>query len=159
MILYGKAIYTLALQEATYFNLARISIIQSFKHHHRVPKSLGIVRMKHQRPDLDTLPRLLCLRCRVHKGRMRHPPCSAIRLRIKTFDQGYLIRPLPVQKVPLVLLVRQDRECLPDSIRVDELHGHKIAVGDGICVSNAERIFEDGFDGPPDIDDLEATFE
>lgn len=90
---------------------------------------------------------------------MRHPPCSPVRLGIIAFDQCHLIGPLPVQIVPLVLLVRSDRKRFPDSIRVDELHGQKVAVRDRIGVGDAQRIFEDGLDGPPDVDDLMSAFE
>ena len=149
----------LDIQEAAYFNFVPLSTIPHFRCITKGLKSFSIVRMKHQCPNLDTLPRLLRLRCRVDKGRMRHSPRSPVRLGIITFDQGHLIGPLPVQKVPLVLLVRPDRVRLPDSIRVDELHGEKIAVGDGIGVGNAQRILEDGLDGPPHVDDLDAAFE
>ena len=88
---------------------------------------------------------------------MRRPPRPPVRLGIKTLDQRDLIRPLPVQEVPPMLLARPDGKRLPHPIRVDELHGQKVAVGHGARVGDAERVFEDGLDGPPDVDDLNAA--
>ena len=55
-------------------------------------------------------------------------------------------------------LVWTDGKGLPNAIRIDQLHGQEVLVGDGCGVSNAERVFADGFDGAPDVDDLVAAF-
>ncbi len=55
--------------------------------------------------------------------------------------------------------VRTDRKRLPDTIRIDKLHRQKVSFGHGRGVRDAERIFADGFDGPPNVDDLVAAFE
>lgn len=48
--------------------------------------------MKHQRPNLDTLPPLPILRARNLKCRMRHPPRPSILLRVKALDQNDFLR-------------------------------------------------------------------
>lgn len=118
-----------------------------------------IVWMEHQRPNLNAFPWLPVLSSRIHKGRMRHPPSPSVRLGIKTLDQCDLIRSLAIQKVPPMLLIRPNSKSLPHSIRVYELHRHQVAVRycPGVC--NTEWIFEDGFDGPPDVDNLIAALE
>lgn len=113
--------------------------------------------MKDQRPNLNAFSRLPVLSSRVHKSRMRHPPSPSIRLRIKTFDQRYLIRPLAIQKIPLMLLIRPNGKSLSHSIRVYELHRHQIAVRHWPGVCNSEWIFEDRLDGTPDVDNLRAA--
>ena len=55
--------------------------------------------------------------------------------------------------------VRTDRKCLPNTIRIDQLHRQKVSFGHRSGVRDAERIFADGFDGPPDVDDLVTAFE
>lgn len=116
-----------------------------------------IVWMEHQRPNLNAFPRLSVLSSRIHKSRMRHPPSPSVRLRIETLDQCDLIRSLAIQKVPLMLLIRPNRESLPHSIRVYELDRHQVAIRycPGVC--NTEWIFEDGLDGAPDVDNLIAA--
>lgn len=55
--------------------------------------------------------------------------------------------------------IRTDGKSLPDPIRIDQLHGQKVAFGDGRRVGDPERIFSDGLDRSPDVDDLVAAFE
>lgn len=52
-----------------------------------------------------------------------------------------------------------NRKSLPDTIRINQLHGQKVIFGHGRSVRDSERIFADGFDGTPDVDDLVAAFE
>ena len=85
-----------------------------------------LILMKHQSAHLNTLPRPLTLRLRVHKSRMRHPPRPPIQLRIKAFDQHDLLRRLAIRIVPLMLLVRANRVRLSASVGVDERHGDEI---------------------------------
>ena len=56
-------------------------------------------------------------------------------------------------------LIRLDRKGLPDTIRIDQLHRQQVVVGNGRRVHDAERVFADGLDGTPDVDDLVAAFE
>ena len=42
---------------------------------------------------------------------------------------------------------------------IDEFDRHEFVVGDGIRGRDAERVFEDRFDGAPDVDYLETAFE
>ena len=90
---------------------------------------------------------------------MRRSPRSSIRFRIKTLDQRDFIRPLPVQKVPSMLFVWSDGEGLANSVGVNELHGDEVAIGYRCSVGDGKGVFEDGFDGTPNIDDLIAAFE
>lgn len=90
---------------------------------------------------------------------MGRPSRSPIRLRIITFDQRDFIRPLPVQKVPSVIFIRSDGEGLAHSVRVNELHGNEVAIRHRSSVGDGKGVFEDWFDGTPDIDDLIAAFE
>ena len=39
------------------------------------------------------------------------------------------------------------------------MHGQEVLFGHGGSVRDAERVFADGLNGPPEIDDLVATFE
>lgn len=55
--------------------------------------------------------------------------------------------------------IRTNRKSLPDTIRIDQLHGQKVLFGHGRGVRDAERVFADGLDGTPDVDDLVAAFE
>ncbi len=58
-----------------------------------------------------------------------------------------------------MILIRSHGKRLPDPIRIDQLHGQKILFGHGRSFCDSERIFADGFDGTPDVDDLVAAFE
>lgn len=113
--------------------------------------------MEHQRPNLNAFPRLPILSSRIHKSWMRHSPSPSIRLRIETFDQCDLIRSLAIQKVPLMLLIRPNSKSLSHSIRVYELHRHQVAVRHWPGVCDTERVFEDGLDWAPDVDNLRAA--
>ena len=115
--------------------------------------------MEDQGSNLDTFPRTLSLSPLIHKRTVRHPPSPPIQLRIKTLDQENLRRRLLPKIEPAMMQVRTDGKSFPDPIRVDQLHGQKVLVGHGRSVRHAERIFADGFDGTPDVDDLVAAFE
>ncbi len=115
--------------------------------------------MENQRSNLDTLPRTLILSPFIHKRAMRHPPSPAIQLRIKALNQQNLPWRLLSEIEPAMAWVRTDRKRLPDTIRIDKLHRQKVSFGHGRGVRDAERIFADGFDGPPNVDDLVAAFE
>ena len=90
---------------------------------------------------------------------MRHPPSPPIQLRIKTLDQHDLLRRLLPKIMPAMTRVRTNRKCLPNTIRINQLHGQKVLVGHGRGVRDSERVFANGFDGTPDVDDLVAAFE
>lgn len=115
--------------------------------------------MEDQGSDLDTFPRTLSLSALIHKRAMRHPPSPPIHLRIKTLDQQNLQRRLLPKIEPAMIRIRTDGKSLPDPIRIDQLHGQKVLVGHRRSVRHAERIFADGFNGTPDVDDLVAAFE
>ena len=55
--------------------------------------------------------------------------------------------------------IRTDRESLPDTIRINQLHGQKVIFGHGRSVRDSEGVFADGLDRTPDVDDLVAAFE
>jgi SOS-response transcriptional repressor LexA len=52
----------------------------------------ALVLMEDERANLDTFPPLLIFSIRHFKRRMRHPSCSAIKLRVKALDQDDLLR-------------------------------------------------------------------
>ena len=120
---------------------------------------LHIIRMKNQRSNLDTLPRNLSLGALIDKCAMRRPPCPPIHLRIKTFNQHGLPRRLLAQIKPAMPRIRLDRKSLPNPIRIDQRNRHQVLFQHGQCIHDAERVSADGFDGPPDVDDLAAAFE
>ena len=86
--------------------------------------------MKHQCPNLDTLPRLPLDCLRIHKRRMRHPPRPPIKLAIKTLDQHHLLGRLTVDIIPFMVLVRPDSQRLAPAVRIDEGDGHEVGFGD-----------------------------
>ena len=55
--------------------------------------------------------------------------------------------------------IRTNRKSLPNTVRINQLHGQKVIFGHGRSVRDSERVFTDGFDGTPDVDDLVAAFE
>ena len=55
--------------------------------------------------------------------------------------------------------IRTNGKSLPDTIRVNQLHGQKVIFGHGRGVRDTERVLADGFDGAPNVDDLVAAFE
>ena len=55
--------------------------------------------------------------------------------------------------------IRTNGKSLPDTIRINQLHGQKVIFGHGRSVRDSERVFADGFDGSPNVDDLIAAFE
>ncbi len=48
---------------------------------------------------------------------------------------------------------------LASAVGIDEFDGHELIVEDGVRGSDAEGVFENGLDRPPDVDDLESAFE
>lgn len=89
-----------------------------------------LVLMKHQRPNLNTLPRLPVDRFGIHKRRMWHPPRPPVNLAIKTLDQHHLLGCLAIDIIPLMLLVRPDGQRLAPAVRVDEADRHEVGFGD-----------------------------
>jgi len=118
-----------------------------------------LIIIKHQRPHLNTLPRRIILIRRIHKRRMRDPPRAPIINGIVTLDEQRLVGPLRVLEIPLVVGVGLDGVGLALAVGVDQLGGDEIGVGYGVSVGQGEGVSEDGFDGAPDIDDLEALLE
>jgi hypothetical protein len=116
--------------------------------------------MKHQSPNLNTLPRRKpYLGLGIHKRGMRHPPRTTIRLRIKALDQRDQIGGLAVAIIPSVLRVGSHGTRLPRAVGVDQRHGDEVRVGDGVGVCDREGVLVDRLDGSPDVDDLVATLE
>ena len=115
--------------------------------------------MENQRSDLDTLSRTLSLSLLIHKRAMRYPPSPPVELRIKTFDQQNLPRRLLPKVKPAMLRVGTNGKGLSNTVRINQLHWQEVLVGHRISVRHSERIFADGFDGAPDVDDLVAAFE
>ena len=56
-------------------------------------------------------------------------------------------------------LIRPDGKSLPDAIRIDQLHRQEVFIRHGRSVRDTKRVFADGLDGTPDVDDLVAAFE
>lgn len=113
---------------------------------------IPIPSIKHQSPHLNTLPRLLILLTLIHKRRMRHPARHPRLVnRVKALYQRHLIRPLRVLEIPPMPLVRPDRKRLPAPVGVDEPDPDQIRLGDRVRVGDGERVFEDCFDGAPDL--------
>ena len=114
--------------------------------------------MKDQRSNFDTLPRTLSLSPLVHERAMGHPPSPTIQLRIKTLDQHDLLRRLLPKIMPAMTRIRTNGKSLSNTIRINQLDGQKIIVGHGRGIRDSERVFANGFDGTPDVDDLVAGF-
>ena len=115
--------------------------------------------MKYQRSNLDTLPRALGLSPLIHERAMWRPPSPPIQLGIKTLNQHDLPRRLLPEIKPAMTQVRTNGKSLPNTIRIYQLHGQKVIFGHRRSVRDSERVFADGFDGTPDVDDLIAAFE
>lgn len=113
--------------------------------------------MENQSPNLNALSRLPMLSLRIDKSRMRHPPRSPIRLRIKALNQHHLVRSLAIRIVPLMRRARFYGIQLPYAIRVDERHPDEIAVRDGVGVGDGQWVLVYGLDGSPYIDDLDPA--
>lgn len=120
---------------------------------------LDIIGMKNQRSNLDTLPSTFSLSPLIHERAMRRPPSPPIQLRIKTLDQHNLPRRLLPKIEPAMMQIRTNRKGLPNTIRINQLHRQKVMFGHGRSVRDSERVFADGLDGTPDVDDLIAAFE
>lgn len=76
--------------------------------------------------------------------------------RVETLDQRHLARRLRVLEVPPVGRVRLDGEGLALAVRVDQLGGDEVGLGDRLGVGVPQRVSVDGLDGAPDVDDLET---
>ena len=113
-----------------------------------------LILMEHQRPHLNTLPGLLIDSLGILKRRMRHPPRSAIKLRIIALNQRDLLRALPIEVIPAMLRVRFHSQRLALAVRVDQADGDEVRFGHGVRVRDGEWVLEDLLDGPPDVDDL-----
>lgn len=118
-----------------------------------------LVFMEHQSSDLDTLPRRGIHRLRIDKGGMWNPPGTTVEFGIEALDQNHLFGRLSVQVVPFMFRIRTDGVRLAPTVRVDQIHAHKVRVRHRVGVRDGERIFIDGLDGSPDVDDLIAGLE
>lgn len=106
-----------ALMQAMYGNEAQLP--KSITTPHPIPSQL--LPIKHQTPNLNTLPRLrIPFMPRINNSRMRNPPRPSIRLRIKTLNEQRLIRSLRILEIPPMRFVRFHRERLPLAIGIDE---------------------------------------
>ena len=115
---------------------------------------LHIIRVKHQRPHLDTLPRLLVLKRRVDERTMRHAPRPTISLAIEALNQHHFVGGLLAQVEPAVRVIRPHGERLAHAVRIDQLHGHEVSLGHGRGVHHAQGVLPDRLDRPPHVDDL-----
>jgi hypothetical protein len=106
--------------------------------------------IEHQRPNLDALPGVLILLGLIDKRTMRHPS-RHILPRIKALDECHLIGSLRVLEVPLVVGIRPHRVRLTLASGINQRHPDQIRLRDGLGRGNAEGVFEDGFDGAPDL--------
>ena len=120
---------------------------------------LNIIRMKNQRSNLDTFPRDFSLSPSIHKCAMRRPSSPSIYLRVKTLDQHNLLWGLLPKIIPTMALIGPNGKSLPDPIRINQLHGQKVVFGHRRSIGDSKRVFADGLDGTPDVDDLVAAFE
>jgi len=101
------------------------------------------------------------LRARVvRESGMRSQP-GPIHLRIITFDQSDFLRCLIREVIPLVVGIVLHAEDTANSVGVDELHGHQIVLGVKVTpVRDGKGKMGDWVtNGPPDVDDANATFE
>lgn len=57
-----------------------------------------------------------------------------------------------------MISIRTDRICLAPTVGVDQRNGDEVGVWNGMGVGNGKRVFEDGFDRTPNVDDLVAGF-
>ena len=75
------------------------------------------------------------------------------------FDQNNLIWGHPVQILPLVIWVVFDHERFSLVVRIDKSCRERIVLSYTSVIAQAQRPVDSGIgDGPPEVDDLEATF-
>ena len=110
--------------------------------------------MEHQTAHLNRLPRVIIHSRRIDESGMWHSPCSPIQLGVETLDQCDLLRGLAVQEIPLMIAVGSHSQRLALSILVDEGNTDKVRVWDRVGIRDSERVFVDGLDGSPYVDDL-----
>ena len=58
-----------------------------------------------------------------------------------------------------MIRIRTDRTSLPYTIRINQLHGQKVIIWHRGSICDTERIFADGLDGTPNVDNLKTAFE
>lgn len=120
-----------------------------------------LLRIEHQAPDFDALSLRSTSRTSLIQERsMRRQP-RLVRIRIETFDQRHLIRPLLRQIIPLVTIPVLDAKRRPLVVVVDVTRRDEVFFGvEGMIVGDGEGIMSDGvLNGAPDVDEADAGLE
>lgn len=117
-----------------------------------------LILMKNKCPHLNTLPpRRISWRRRIHKRRMRDPPCPPILLAIKTLDQKHLLRLQPALVEPAVGRAVADVVRLAAPVGMHELDHDEVRLRHRRRLGHGQRVALDRLDGPPHVDDLHAA--
>lgn len=110
------------------------------------------VIIEHQAPHLDALAWLLVLLRWVDKRRVGNAASDSWRSdRVVTLDERHLIGTLRVLEIPTVSRAWFDDESLAVSMRINQSSSEEIRLCDRVGIGDGERIFQDGFDRPPDL--------
>ena len=115
--------------------------------------------MKHQRPQLDAFPRRSVFRRRrIDKGRVRDKAGAAVGRRVVAFqEQRFVCHHLRKVK-PAVVRIEFHRIGLAIAVRVDEVRGDEIALGNAGRVAKRERRVAHGSaNRTPQVDHLNPT--
>ena len=125
--------------------------------------------MKYQASHLNTLPTFLLVRTRNLESGVRHPLRTMLvllcalhtRAIVETLNQHHLLRGLMPLVIPPLALTVLDRQRRAGAIAVwiDYGNGYEIILGHRLRLSHGEGIPLDCLNGPPDVDELHATFQ
>lgn len=80
---------------------------------------------------------------------MRVPPGAAIGDRIEILEQHWLVRALRILVVPHVVRVFLACNLLINGVGIDHCYRNKVLVVHRACITNSERVFQDGLNGAP----------
>lgn len=88
---------------------------------------------------------------RIRKCCVRNSSCASIGHRVITFDQKRFVGSLSVLKVPAMIWIRLNNQCLSFTIRVDQGCGYKVDFGNGVSISKRKRVSEYSLNRAPNL--------